>query len=379
MTGHAGIDGGIRLPDAPEAPGGPSLHDALALLGELGLREASTLAATGGGGIALRLEPSCREAWMPGFDTLNLSRVARCPTLDADRQLQREALIAMLGSPVSIEVPSVAELRSALRLRQRTAQAAERTALRFHTTGLERPVDDWTYDEDRGFRLRPGRDLIPALRRATQPAAAGPLYAFSCYRATEYVLLLALAEELADVNPRLLEALQERWTQHPIASGRFHDVFLRESGSTDCPLPDRFYIPGDRVWFRNPDDASSDASGYEGSWTFYLGGGRFANLWKRDLPFTLESKCLEIYHWRHATFVDPAGHLRVDETKVEGHVRNTLRDPHAVASVLQRMLRLRDPRGVYAQGGCLDRTRECLRWVHPATSDLSLPPLAVTA
>lgn len=43
----------------------------------------------------------------------------------------------------------------------------------------------------------------------------------------------------------------------------------------------------DRLRFRNPDAHSSDASGYEGSWGFYLGGGRFSNFWKRDHSFTL--------------------------------------------------------------------------------------------
>ena len=42
--------------------------------------------------------------------------------------------------------------------------------------------------------------------------------------------------------------------------------------------------------------------------------------------------------------------------------------------VLERMQRWRDLRGVYADGGCLDRTRECARWVRPATCDVALHP-----
>ena len=87
-------------------------------------------------------------------------------------------------------------------------------------------------------------------------------------------------------------------------SGRFHDTFLHEYGSLAEPLPQRFYVPGDRLWFRNPDSASSDVEGYEGSWVFYLGGGLFNNFWERDQPFTLTSKCVEIHHWQHALRAD---------------------------------------------------------------------------
>lgn len=59
-----------------------------------------------------------------------------------------------------------------------------------------------TYDEERGFTILPGRSLIEGLRRATQPEASGQLYAFSCYRATEYVTVLGIAQELEEANPR---------------------------------------------------------------------------------------------------------------------------------------------------------------------------------
>ena len=135
-------------------------------------------------------------------------------------------------------------------------------------TTCEKP----NFDTERTF-WRPGSPLIAALRKTTQPEAGGPVYSFSCYRATEYVLLLGLAEELALSNPHLLAELQTRWERKAIQSGLFHDVFLKEEGSLAQPLPPRYYVPGDRVGFRNPDAASSDASGCEGSWTFYLGQG----------------------------------------------------------------------------------------------------------
>jgi hypothetical protein len=144
-------------------------------------------------------------------------------------------------------------------------------------------------------------------------------------------------------------------------------------GSLALPLPPRYYVPGDRVWFRNPDEASSDASGYEGSWTLYMGRGEFANLWNRAQPFTLATKCIEVYHWRDALYFDEEGEQRIDEPKVAACVAATQADPARREQILQRMLRLRDGKGVYAEGGCIDATREHLRWVHPGTTDLAVP------
>jgi hypothetical protein len=46
-----------------------------------------------------------------------------------------------------------------------------------------------------------------------------------------------------------------------------------------------------------------------------------------------------------------------------------------VRDVLARMVRLRDPKGVYEEGGCIDTTREYPRCVRPGTADIVLPPL----
>ena len=45
-------------------------------------------------------------------------------------------------------------------------------------------------------------------------------------------------------------------------------------------------------------------------------------------------------------------------------------------AVLARMMRYRDPRGVQADGGCIDSTREGLRWILAGTSDIRIPPAA---
>ncbi|MEO8837187.1 MAG: hypothetical protein ABI351_00565, partial [Herbaspirillum sp.] len=130
---------------------------------------------------------------------------------------------------------------------------------------------------------------------------------------------------------------------------------------------------GDRTWFRNPDDHSSDVAGYEGSWVIYLGAGLFANFWKRDQPYTLQYKCLEIFHWRNAVYQDRSGELQIDETIVDSLVQASLNNPAEVQQILQKMLRLREPPGVYVDGGCIDASCEYPRRVCPGTSDLNLP------
>lgn len=348
---------------------GAAFRDLLAARG----LAAEVESVAGPDGLRFFLKPAAAAAWAPDYDTLQLCEKLGLDGVARPDDLEREILIAMLLGPVAFEFPSYAELLAAVRMRRYIVEAARQTELDFHTTEAERPAEYWTYAEGRGFIILPGKPLITALQKATQPEVSGELYSFSCYRATEYVILLGIAQELQASNPELLARLQRQWEQAPIMSGRFHDVFLREYGSMEDPLPMKYYVPGDRLWFRNPDEASSDVVGYEGSWVFYLGGGLFTNFWKRGKPFTLASKCLEIYHWRHGTYRDAAGELQMDEARVEAHVRASQADPAEAARIVERMLRYRDPKGVYRDGGCIDTSREYPRWVCPGTSDMPLP------
>jgi hypothetical protein len=311
--------------------------------------------------------------WMPGFNTLGLCSTLGLHTQTSDDDLLREIWLALLASPIVLNFPSAQELLSAVRIRQFTVNAARKTSMDFHTMRVERPLDCWTHHEDTGFTVRPGKPLVQALLKATQPDVSGSLYSFSCYRATEYVILLAVAQEAQTSNPALLAQLQAQWEVRAVMSGRFHDVFLREYGSMEQPLPIGYYIPGDRIWFRNPDDASSDVAGYEGSWVFYLSDGLFPNFWNRDKPYSVFSKCIEVYHWRNATYRDAQGELQMDESIVAQQVQETLNNPPQAQRIYQRMFRLRDPKGVYAEGGCMDTTRESVRWVRPDTVDIVMP------
>ncbi len=377
---HAALElreGGIQLLCQPEPDAPPTQRPLAKWLASYQLEDCvQTLVVPSAQGLQtlVSLRPELQAAWMPQHDTMALhQRLGHAPLSNDVWALEREILMALLGSPLRFKFASLQALASHVRVRRNMTLAARKTALAFKTEAAERPEDHWQYDEERGFTLKPGRCLIDALIAATQPEATGKLYDFSCYRATEYVILLGIAQELQAHHPKLLADLQAINEIHAIRSGQFHDVFLIEYGSMDQPLPARYYVPGDRLWFRNPDERSSDVMGYEGSWVIYLGGGLFSNFWKRDKPFTLESKAIEIYHWRDGVHTDAQGQLHMDENMVDQRVAQTLADPQATRQVLDRMLRMRDAKGVYAEGGCLDTTRECPRSISRDQCELVLP------
>lgn len=335
------------------------LSQALAAMGGVDVCHTHSQATEGGSWLQLSLNSEAFSRFCPGFDTLALKeRLASLALPSPDDALALEIWAALLAAPIRLDFESLDALESHVRVRADIARAAEKTALAFKTEAAERPQAYWLDQEDVGFLLQPGVDLIDALVAATQPERTGKLYDFSCYRATEYVILLGIAQEARRSQPALHALLESSSRQICIKSGLFHEVFLTEYGSVDQPLPMRYYVPGDRVWFKNPDEASSDAKGYEGSWVIYMGQGLFSNFWKRDRPFTLDDKCLEIFHWRDGAYRDADAVVQMNEEIVERAVAHTLSDADRASSVLQRMQQYRDPAGVYAEGGCIDSSRE---------------------
>ena len=317
------------------------------------------------GGTVCHMRPEWAASYAPMFNTLSFHEHAQ--------NLTQEILWSLLISPHVFSFHNLEALASSVRVRENIAIAARKTALAFRTEAAERPLEFWHYEDEAGFVLHPGTSLIKALISATQPEATGKLYDFSCYRASEYVILLGLAQEAEIHHPALFEALQKLNEVHAVRSAQFHDVFLHEYGSLEAPLPAQFFVPGDRLWFRNPDEPSSDVTGYEGSWVIYMGGGLFSNFWKRDQPFTLAHKCVEIYHWRHGLSTNSQGEAWIDESIVEARVKQTMQDPQESQKVLALMMRMRDGKGIYANGGCLDASRECPQQIHPSACELKLP------
>jgi hypothetical protein len=372
-------EGGIQLTTTQAADADRLTGELTTLLDQWALASAfqTLVVPLQGAQVALvcNLRPDFRAQCMPNHDTLSLhEKLGHTPQTHEIWALEREIWVALLGSPHRFQFASLTSLTSHIRVRRNMALDARKTALAFKTDAAERPQAFWQDGGDEaGFILQPGRCLVDALTAATQPDVTGKLYDFSCYRATEYVILLGVAQELKTEHPELLAELQNLNEVHAVRSGQFHEVYLIEYGSMETPLPARFYVPGDRLWFRNPDERSSDVTGYEGSWVLYMGGGLFSNFWKRDAPYTLESKAIEIFHWKDGVYTDAQGGLQMNETVVDALVAQTQADPLAQAQVLERMLRMRDPKGVYADGGCLDTTREYPKSVSREHCELVLP------
>ena len=318
-----------------------------------------------------KLKESAREQWAPAWDTTRLYSTMGIDSQKNTEDLDKEILVAMLMTTIPFTFPSFDELMSAISIRHYVVNAGFKAALNFDTEAAERPTDYWHYDEEEGFLLNKGQSLIDGLIKATQPASYKEAYSFSCYRATEYVVLLSIAQELNNVNPELLRRMEVRSERSAIRSGEFHETLLKEYGTLENPFPMKYYVPGDRVWFRNPDDRSSDVTGYEGSWVIYLGHNLFTNFWKRDQPYSLEEKCVEVYHWRDGVFVGDDGEPQMNEDIVASCVKQSMADPSKYQMIIDRMMRYRDPQGVYKDGGCIDASREAVRCVRPSTADLN--------
>jgi hypothetical protein len=150
-------------------------------------------------------------------------------------------------------------------------------------------------------------------------------------------------------------------------------MFLVESGSMAAPLPVKHYVPGDRLGLRNPDNRSSDIDGCKGLRVFYPGNGQFTNFWKTGQPCPLAGKRPEICRGHHGAYADSDGTLRMDEAIVDARVQASLADPEAAGDILERMMRLREPQGVYASGGCIETTRKYPRSLYPGATQFMLP------
>lgn len=309
------------------------------------------------------LDSLCHHADTSGI-VASLKLFSEC----SERDFILEALLSMAVSPVIFYFSSLNELEANLRMRFNVAALARRTELNFDTSGISRPEAYWSHVEGNGFILKEGASLIDGIERALCPDISGEHFSFSCQRATEYLMLHSLAIELSVTNPTRLEAIELQWRKKALVADDFLNTFLLEIGSSATPFPMRCYVPGDRVWFKNPHDFSSNVKGYEGSWVIYMGGGQFTNLWDKSNPYTLETKCIEIYHWRHSVREDKLGGLEINEDLVKELVGQTLSSDVQVQNCIDVMMRYRDPQGVYEDGGCIDITRDTFRQVCPESA-----------
>lgn len=342
-------------------------------LGRVGLaRELEIDRDRQGSGARLGLSGACVRWLSPGCDTLGLAERLGLESRNDVHDLAAEITVALLLAPVPVRFRSAAHFASALRVRLELVAAAQKTRLEFMTHGAERP-HHFVYDDERGFVLRPGCGLIEALEAATQPGTGGRRFSFSCWRATEHVLLLAVAREAERHHPELYARLTRQAERRALKGAAFDAAFLRAHGSAAEPIAARYFVPGDRIWFKNPDPASAQVAGFEGSYTFYLGGGEFADFWRDEHVDSFASKCLTLFYWRHGLERDAHGEPRIDEERVQALVERTLADPVETSAIVARMARVQaasdDGTG---EGGCADPSRDHVRALG-APSELTLP------
>jgi hypothetical protein len=321
--------------------------------------------------VNVHASPLLREL-TPNFDTSQLANQLALQTKESVEDLYREIFLCMAASPVAYSFPTRAELFASIRARSHVVQTARRTELNFEVTQLSRPLSFWDENDEGAFVLRPGESLIEALEAALCPDISGRRYSFSCREASEYLMLFGLAKELQTINPHLLEELATTWRCAPLIADEFNEAFLFERGSRDRPFPKYCYVPGGRVWFKNPDEHSVQADGFEGSWVCYLGCGEFVNLWDKAKPYSIEKKCVEIYHWRHGVYTLDSGTVAMNEDLVGEKMIATLSDKEETRRILAQMMEYRAPPGVYGTGGCIDMSRDSLKWVCEGTSNIRL-------
>lgn len=70
-------------------------------------------------------------------------------------------------------------------------------------------------------------------------------------------------------------------------------------------------IPGDWMYFKNPDKKSRDKFGYEGSNVIYLGNNKFVDFYNsNNHSYSIEEKFHSVYQWRNGVFdKEEDGHL----------------------------------------------------------------------
>ncbi|MDD0816536.1 hypothetical protein PSQ39_17995 [Curvibacter sp. HBC28] len=220
------------------------------------------------------LRPALAEHWVPDHDTRQLCDTLGLDTRHAD-DLAREILVAMLASPQALAFPSHEEWAAAIRVRQNTVWAARDTRLNPDPNAPRCPAEDWLQDPPQGLRLRPGRSLIAALQTTLQPDRQHPGHHLSSYRASEWVLLLGLAQELQRHHPALYSRLQQRFERRVMRNCEVHQGLMHQLGQPEAALPRHFAVPGDRLWFGHTSATQRLLPDEQGTWSIYLGQGRF--------------------------------------------------------------------------------------------------------
>jgi hypothetical protein len=147
-------------------------------------------------------------------------------------------------------------------------------------------------------------------------------YAIGCYTATKLVFVKGVMDYYDRVreSPTLARLIQARLFSdrdplsdiEPSKAWSFYPDFNPKDArpgkllSIIHEVSPKNFVPGDWVYFLNPDPVSSQKVGYEGSNAIYLGGGRFDDYYgENNHAFTYAEKLDEVFQWRYGVFSRP--------------------------------------------------------------------------
>ena len=218
------------------------------------------------------------------------------------------------------------------RLTRFSGAACTLDALREHV-GVRQNVVAWTRQLSWGWpdggparwNTRVWHSGTPLARVSLDRALLDPFlnqqqYDIGCYTASKlsyahavldyYVRVRQDAGKAALVRSRLLHDGEPLVGVEPAAMWEFEEAFDAARGATpgkilrlERGVAAGNFVPGDLVYLRNTDPATSKKTGYEGSNAIYLGGGRFVDYYNdHDHSYSYREKLNEVYQWRNGVF-----------------------------------------------------------------------------
>ena len=288
---------------------------------------------------------------MPDYNTLDLRKKMKLYNItkdDEDYNLTVEILLCLLNTPVIFTFDSFDEFIDMIDIRKIIVKYGYLTHVNFDT-GKETKVNvEYFQANDEDIILLENKSLLEGIKKSIIPK--DKLYNYSCSRITEFLLLLGLLE--VNSNNPICQQIESIWRRKAIKSDLFRYTFLYEYGTKENPIPMKYYIPGDRIWFRNPDDKSSYIMGYEGTWVVYLNDGLFCDFWKDggdvSHQHTLEDIIITIYNWRHSIINSSIDESSIDDKFVQQLNKNINNNPDIKNNIIKSMYKY----------GCMDKTRE---------------------
>ena len=310
----------------------------------------------------IKLKKNIFNILMPNYNTLDIIENINNIDFTYNNNLHTiEILLSLLGSPVHFIYDSLNDLLSEISIRENICYYASKTHVSINTSNNIKRPEKYFKNTESDVILLDNKSLIDGIIYSLLPSISGNIYDFSCYRVCEYIFLLSILLELKKQNKDLaIQNIESIWKKETIKSKKFHEIFLNEFGSNIFPLPKLFYIPGDKMWFKNHDDKSSDIEGFEGKWTIYLGNGLFGDFWKTcgniKNQFTFEDILIEIYNWRFCVKYDKNNELYMDEKEVNYRNKLCKENKEEKNRIISLMNNYRNK--YFFTGGCIDKTRE---------------------